>query len=266
MNKFDVFIPIAPKDLFRIKLILKYLRLNVDLINNIHICTPCKIDKISDFDNIIYHTDKDILPYVKPSNWKFRPNWIFQQFLKLFQNVTETEFFLTLDSDTVIVNKLDFFEKDTPIWYYGKDQNESQYHKFNKVMFGLEKKATHTYIGDIGFFKKSVIEDFLKYTKLTPEEIINKSYDVVDVSCHISEFELYGNFLETYHTNLYKVKQLKSLHKGKFQHNPYLSNWDKDEVIKLINEGKNSGCDVVNMHSWCIASHDWNDKHIKFEN
>jgi hypothetical protein len=265
MNKFDVFLPVAPKDLFRIKLIIKYLLLNVDGINNIHICTPSKIDKLSDFSNIYYHTDKEILPYVIPSNWKFRPNWIFQQFLKLFQNVTETDYFLTLDSDTIIVNKLNFFENDIPIWYYGKDQNEIQYHKFNKLMFNLDKLAEHTYIGDMGFFKKSIIEDFIQFTKLTPSEIINKSYDIINVGCHISEFELYGNFLELKYKNLYKTKQLKSLHNGKFQYDPYKCNWSKDEVINLINEGKNNGCDVVNMHSWCIASHDWNeDKHIKF--
>lgn len=262
MQKFDVFIPIAPKDLFRLKLVLKYLILNVHDINNIHICTPSPIDKIEGY-NVKYHLDSDILPYVTPQRWKFRPNWILQQFLKLFQNVTSTDYFLTLDSDTIIAKKLNFFENKKPVWFYGKDQDEQQYHKFNKRMFNLEKLANHTYIGDMGFFNKTIIQSFVDYTKRSVNDIIEESYGIISHDCHISEFELYGNFVEKYYTDFYKTKQLKSLVRGKFQNNPYTTNWERDEVKQLIQEGISGGYDVVNMHSWCIASHAWNDNKIQ---
>lgn len=258
-QKIDVFLPIAPKDLFRSRLVIKYLLRNVSDIATIHICTPTPILPIfetGEYD-IRYHLDREILPYVTPQKWKFRPNWILQQFLKLFQNVTKTEYYMTIDCDAIITNRLELFEENRPIWYYGYDQCEPQYFEFNKKMFNLDRKATHTYIGDIGFFNKNIIQHLVNYVNLTPQQIIEKSYDIISHNCHLSEFELYGNFVEMFYPGLYKPKRLKYLSTGKLQSDPYDTNWSLDEILQLIQRGSSEKYDIVNMHSWCIPSHTW---------
>jgi len=260
-QKIDVFLPVAPKDLFRSRLVIKYLTRHVNNINNIHICTPTPVLPIFEKNeleyNVQYHLDSEILPYVVPQKWKFRPNWILQQFLKLFQDVTNTDYYITIDSDVIVTNQLNFFENTNPIWYYGEDQCESQYFNFNKSMFNLPRKASHTYIGDIGFFNKNIVKHLIEYSGLTKEQIIEQSYNIITNTCHLSEFELYGNFIETFYPDLYITKRLKALKNGKFQFNPYETNWNLEETLQLIQKGTIEKYDVVNMHSWCINSHSW---------
>jgi hypothetical protein len=271
--KIDAFIPCAPKDLFRIKLVIKYMLENIKEINDIHICTPTKITPIAIDTPIYYHLDFDILPNVQPFNWKFRPNWIYQQFIKLFQNVTNTEYYFTLDADTLIIKKLPLFENNKPIWYRGYDQTDGitdnipicpQYRAFNNIFFPNYDPTLHkhTFISDMNLFNKKFINEIMNYINLTPSQLIEKSYKITSVKCHIAEPEFYGYFIFKKYPDYYIYKKINQKQSGKLQYNPYDCNWTQQEVKNIIENAKNENYDVISMHSWCIPSHNWNDNTI----
>lgn len=254
-EEFDAFLPCAPKDGIKLKFMVEGLIKNAIGLKDIHICTPKPIEKLDIDYPIYYHTDREVLPNINPFMWKFRPNWTFQQFLKLFQNVTNTEYYVTVDIDSVLSRPIHFFEDGHPVWHVGWRQNHLPYFLFNQYVMGLEKVKDHTYICDMNFFNKAIINQMIDVSGYTLDEFINVSYQIISGGCHIAEPEIYGNFAEKYYPGLYKYKKAKQYKFGKdHSANPNDVPWTVDEIKELI-KGKED-YDMVQMHSWCISNGD----------
>lgn len=251
---FDAFIACAPKDAIKLPFTLTNLIKNAKGLNKIHVCTPKPIGPIDINFPIVYHLDKNVLPSVDPMKWKFRPNWIFQQFLKLFQNVTTTEYYLTLDVDTILSNKFTFFENNHPIWNVGWRQNHLPYFLFNKYILNLNKNTNHTFICDMNFFNKKIINQMLDIYGITLDAFVNKSYELITSGCHIAEPEIYGNFIEKYYPGLYTYKYPKQYVHGKdHSSDPNAVPWTLKEIQDIIEKYSTQGYDMVQIHSWCAS-------------
>ena len=162
LNKLDVFIVCAEKDYVKLPYCINALKENVEGIEDIHVCSPSKIE----LDGIIWHHEEDILK-VDKSRIAHRPNWIYQQFLKLFQDVTKNDFYMTIDADTIINRPLKMFEGDNPVWYYGWNQSHTPYYKYNAEMLGYERAVNHTFLADMNFFNKEIIKEMLNRFEYT---------------------------------------------------------------------------------------------------
>jgi hypothetical protein len=254
-KEFDAFLPCAPKDMIKLKYMLRGLIKNAKGLKSIHICTPKSIPEFEVDFPIYYHLDREVLPNIDPLRWKFRPNWCFQQFLKLFQEVTTTDYYLTVDIDTTLNRPMTFFDGDNPIWYEGWRQNHLPYFLFNKYMLELDKVADHTFICDMNFFNKTIINEMLRKYDMTVEEFAEKSFDITSASCHIAEPEIYGNFVMKNYPDLYKIKKAKQFHTGKdHSNNPNAVPWTEKEIIELLKDKEDY--DMVQMHSWCAGFED----------
>lgn len=245
---YDLFIPVAPKDEIKLQYVIEYANKNLQY-KKIYICSPHAItNKITDA-NINYINDKDVLDISDKSFISFRPNWTYQQFLKLFFNFSESEYYFALDADTIIMKPLPLFENTHPIWYYGWKQNHFPYFLFNKKLFNLNKNLEHTGIGDLGLFNKNIIKTFLNYTgQNSGIELLKKIGNKLNVVFHFSEYETYANFANQYYPNLYKFKHLEQLNCGKDLN--LGQDWtDKD--IKLTIE-QNNNKSILSLHSWKI--------------
>lgn len=255
---FDVFLVCAMKDVVKLPFVVKSVIRHVVNLNKIYICTPKPIDKLDIDYPIEYYTDKKVLN-IDPYMWKFRPNWIYQQMLKLFQNITETNFYLTVDCDNIFVKDIRFFnEKNRPVWYKGWDQNNQQYYNFNSTMFNLNKTVNHTFIADMNFFNKTVIQYMLETHNMTVKSFLNKSFDITNITCHISEAELYGQFVSKYLPGMYEIKNLKQFNNGKHNDNPNAVIWNKNEINETLNKYVSGDYDVIQFHTWCLGvSNDW---------
>lgn len=255
---FDVFLVCAIKDVVKLPFVVNSIIKYVLNINSIHICTPRPIDNLNIDFPIYYHTDKNVLD-IDPLKWKFRPNWIYQQMLKLFQNVTDSNFYLTVDSDNVFTNTISLFnDKNRPVWYKGWDQNNQQYYNFNTKIFNLPKTADHTFIADMGFFNKHAIKYMLHVNNMTVEDFLNKSYEIINASCHISESELYGQFAATYLPGMYEIKNLKQFKNGKHDDDPDAVIWSDREIKETLARYGAKEYDVVQFHTWCLGfNNDW---------
>ena len=247
-EKYDVFIPVHHKDQNKLEYVVKrvFEFLNPD---KIYICSPSNIEKIKD-NNIEYVLDAEVLDHDR-QNIGFRPNWTYQQFLKTFQNITDNDYYISLDSDILINRKIKFFEDNHPIWYYGWKQNHFPYFLFNKKNFKLNKSLNHTGIGDIGFFNKKITKSFIDYTGLSSaKEILTRIGPYMNTVFHFSEFETYANFSNTYYENLYKFKPIKQQNNGKDLNKG--ENWDSNSLENIDKESRLVDADVISIHSWLI--------------
>jgi len=245
---YDLFIPVAEKDELKLKYVIEYAKANLDA-KNIFVCSPHTIkNKILD-SCITYINDKDVLDIPDKSFVSFRPNWTYQQFLKMFFNQSASEYYFALDSDTIILKKLNLFEDKQPIWYYGWKQNHFPYFHFNKNTFNLNKSLNHTGIGDLGLFNKKVTKSFLDRTGcLTAKSLLKKIGPNLNVVYHFSEYETYANFVNEFYPGLYKFRHLEQINDGRDLNQGH--DWNSDDIKLSIEKAKKTDKSILSIHSW----------------
>jgi hypothetical protein len=247
---FDLFIPVASKDEIKLPYVIEYANKHLKH-KKIFVCSPHNItNRITD-SNITYINDKDVLDVSDRSFISFRSNWIYQQFLKLFFNQSESEYYFALDADTIITKSLPLFENEHPIWYYGWKQNHFPYFLFNKKFFNLDKSLNHTGIGDLGLFNKNITQTFLNYTGAkTPVDLLKIIGPKTNVVFHFSEYETYANFCNTYYPDLYVFKHFEQQNSGRDLNQGL--DWTQKDIITTIENNKNSNKSILSLHSWKI--------------
>lgn len=247
---YDLFIPVAPKDEIKLQYVIDYANKNLQH-KKIYVCSPYTItNKITD-SNVQYINDKDVLDVPDRSFISFRPNWIYQQFLKLFFNFSESEYYFALDADTIITKPLALFEDKHPIWYYGWKQNHFPYFLFNKKFFNLDKTLDHTGIGDLGLFNKNIIKTFLSYTgQNSGKELLQKIGSKTNAVFHFSEYETYANFANKHFPGLYLFKHLEQRNCGRDLNQG--QQWTNSDIESIIEQNKDSQEKVLSLHSWLI--------------
>lgn len=249
--KFDVFVCCAEKDYIKLPYVIKAIQDNVVGYTGIYVSTPTGIELTPHADNVYFLKDMHVLNIDKMA-WKYRHAWIYQQFLKLFQNVTFHDYYLTIDADTIINKKLKFFdEKDNPIWYLGSDSNHTPYFNFQQQMIDIGKVYPHSFVADMNFFNKNIIQEMLFKNNMTFDTFLLKSQQIIDDRCYPAEPELYGSYVVIRHPGLYTIKQLKNNCSGKEQNNIYETIYTDAELSESIEAMKNTDYDIFSLHSWC---------------
>lgn len=252
---FDIIILSHNKDYNKLPYLIESVKNNVIGFKDIHIISPDKIiDKI---EGVYYHTDKEALPFNAETNklwdeWvksnsftRQKPNWILQQFIKLFNVVTKNDY-LIIDSDIIFIKKIDVVENEKPNFFLGRNQYNREYFTFMKNILSLEKMNDWSFICELMLFKKNIINDMLNnHFKGDYNEFIKQSIRLINNNCFISEFELYGNYVMKKFPNEYNFKKINCSLDGKH------SEWDDKDILKNIEYYKNSEYDVITIHSWC---------------
>lgn len=248
LPEYDVFIPCAEKDFSKLPYVVnsvhRYLKPK-----QVYVCVPDDVYDQVEVKGFTLIKDSDVLdPSIKESI-TFRPNWTYQQFLKMFQNVTSCDMFLTVDADTIFCRSVDLFDRhDIPIWYYGASQNHRPYFALMEQEFSLKKELFHTGIGELGFFDKREVKRFLNHVNCKSGlELLERIAPKLTPTYHFSEFETYANFSR----DNYIFKQLHQYSYGRSIDDPKTVNWTGEEVQNLITalEGKT---DTLHLHSWKI--------------
>lgn len=254
---FDIFLCCAKKDYVKLPYIVKAIENNVPDYENIYICTPTNINIGIQKDNVFYYLDKDILD-VDPLLWKYRPTWIYQQFLKLFQKVSKNDYYVTIDTDNLINRTLPFFSKEgKPIWYSSVPHNHLPYFRFQEKMLGFGRVFEHSFVADMNFFSKDKINEMLIRGGYTLETFILKSQEVIDNTCYPAEPEIYGGYMYKYHPDFYDFRKLKTIVRGKHQENPLDTLYTNKEIEDIMENSKNLDYDVITLHSWCVNNSIW---------
>jgi hypothetical protein len=240
--KFDIFITATEKDFNKLPFVVDSIYrfcLNLQDLDQIYICSP----NGTKFPFGISVKDSDVLSFDR-ERIKYRKNWCFQQFLKLFQNVTKNDFYYTIDADTIWNQPFELFSNGVPVWYIGWSQRNQPYYSFNSMMFPNTFEPRSTYLADMNLFSKSVIRNMLHKFSYTQESFIDKACDIITEYCYPSEADIYGNYLYNFNVP-YCYKHLKTICNGKDRY------WEDSEIGDYINQMRLSNYDTFSMHSWC---------------
>uniref|UniRef100_A0A6M3LY57 Nucleotide-diphospho-sugar transferase domain-containing protein n=1 Tax=viral metagenome TaxID=1070528 RepID=A0A6M3LY57_9ZZZZ len=249
---FDIFLPCAPKDFNKLPFCVNAIGKYIKEFDKIYICVPKDIpadikNKIKVKYKLVY--DSEVLP-IDRNDWKFRPNWLFQQHVKLFQEITQ-DWYLTIDSDIIVNREMKFFEKNKPIYYMGQDQFFCPYFIFQTLMIGLPKVNDHTYVADMNLIYRPIINEILERNGYNRMSFIKKSQEITDKWCCMGEPELYGSYVKKYYPNMYIERKLKQYpYGGRPQKNINELKWNENEIKEMMEKTKNIDVDVLSIHSW----------------
>jgi len=215
---FDLFIPVALKDLPRLPWVIESAHRYIEGWDELHICTAdpllpsggCWMTLFAEATDkpIKLWSDAEVLPWKGQS--PYRPNWVHQQALKLWQTVTPHDWYVTLDADVIINRTLRFWQNDRPVWYIGHDQNHEPYYRFNEKVLGYRRRLPHTCLADMNFFCRTYTYELLERHKAA----FMHAHEFIDAECHPSEADLYMNYMATEHTGLYELRRLRTAWQG----------------------------------------------------
>lgn len=245
---YDIVIVAHEKDFHKLKYCVQYACENL-IFDEIHLILSerenfLEKNSLEQFNKpIFYHKETDILKIDK-NRIKFRPNWIYQMYLKMFQNVTKNDNFLVIESDAIINSKLNFFENNKTIFHLGFDQNNTPYYNFNKKMLNISREYNYSFISELMMYNKNIINDMiLKSDCLNLNDFLEKSYEIINEDCYPADYELYGNFYYKYYFDNFGVKNVITSQNRKYNGKSFTEH----EIKKLIND--NSVCDIITHHS-----------------
>jgi hypothetical protein len=243
---FDILILIARKDFNKLEFVVKSIIRNIEGFHNIYCVSNIPIPNNFRADGVQYFVEDEVTDFDSFNiHMVNRRGWYKQQIIKLFQGIT-TDNYLVIDAD-VFINKPIEINTVHPTFWLGKDQYHLSYFQFMKEVCGLDKVYKHSFISEIMFFKRGVIQYFLdslhinkyEFFKLYTDEI-NKLND----QSSFSEYELYGNYVTKNWPDLYQYKQIKTISTAKKRE------WTDDEIREYIHIYSRSNYDLITMHSW----------------
>ena len=255
----EAVIPAAPKDYVKLPYVLPGL-FNTGHIGHIHIITPQPAQltyrRVRADKRVSLHADQDVFPF-DYSKYTYLPNWLYQQFLKLFQNVTKPGWFVVSDADTILMKKIDFFtdEKHKPqngfprmFTTKGKHKRIQAYDDFNGFLFGEHPRPAVPVLNNIALYHTDVIEGMLQFLEMDRFELADKVFSNARPQFYPAEAEMYAAYyvMSAYiYPFTYLMHPLANQPTGKYGSEKY----NEKEVIHIL---KNAWpeADTVCIHNW----------------
>lgn len=240
MLNYDVVIPCAQKDYIKIPYCIDSLVNLSPTPSGIYVVSKDKVR----LSGVTWIDEKTAIP-INSSDINYRrPNWIYQQILKMTQDFTINNY-LCIDSDLIINKELKIFDKQGRPNYFisSQKQNHKPYFNFMDKVWNLKKLVDFSFISDITFFNKSILKEFIP----SSEWLLEKCNKFLSEDCLIGEPEIYGNYITgTYGRNSYNTVDIKVAMYGKYMPDLY----DSVEIEKIIDKEKNTSNNIIAMHSW----------------
>lgn len=246
MPDVELFIPCAPKDYIKLSYVLDSVERCLPEITAAHITTRERIEPLGSFSfPVIYHLDREILDY-DYTRFQFRPTWVYQQFLKLFQTVTPTDWYLVMDADRFVNHPLQIFNGEKPVMFLRDiDEANDWYFCYTEKMIGTGKVFDHTFLSECTLYYRPLIEDMLIAADLTYKEWLNKSAEIINATCCIADAELYGTWAYSQQPDLYEYRILRDNMRGKY------GDWTAAEIeAYILDMAARDDVDFFTAHSW----------------
>jgi len=243
----DLIIPAAPKDYNKVRYVISQAREHVNL-DTVHVVVP-EPDKIQiGFDDVFVHADDDVLPYDR-DEMSFRPNWVFQQFLKVFQDVTPNDWYLVLDADVFPAKRMPLWSDDgKPILNLGRDQYYEPYFSFNEEMLGFGKVYNWSFLSECTLYSKTLVREMLTHCGLTLDGFWTKAVEMTARGCRMADSELYGSYVYRQHPGVYDIRNLTVHLGGRYGSRQY-TDGEIEKEIKRMKRDKPE-VDIFSLHSW----------------
>jgi hypothetical protein len=237
---YDLVVLCHPKDYVKLEFcISSCLKFSNPKPDGIYIVSPDEIRS----EGITHIHDNDAISIKKENINYRRPNWIYQQLIKLCQDFTKNDHYLCVDSDLIFNRDFHLFDGEKAKFFISdRDQKHDPYFSFMKMAYDLSRQVGFTFINDFMMFDKAICRQIVPDI----EQFLGLCNDNVSDECLLSEFELYGNYVTKHHPELYTFKNTKTQTNGRFAHQP----WSKEEIINLLEANVDKDIDLFTIHSW----------------
>jgi hypothetical protein len=246
---YDIVIVSHEKDFNKIKFVVEYAEKNLSDFDSIHLIltekefTELQLVKDKTTRPVFVHKEQDVIK-LDFDRVHYRPNWIYQILLKMFQDVTLNDKFLILESDGIVNKELTFFEDNKTVFYLGLNHNvHYPYFRFNESL-NIKKKYPHSLISEVMMYDKKMIKKLLEHCNCeTKEDFIEKYiYNNLTHECYPADYELYGNFLYNFYPDEILFKNYRYSLNG--NNRPF----SDSEITEVIEMKKFS--DYISFHTW----------------
>ena len=220
----DVVIPVVPKDLDILPTCIEGLRRNfANVLGGIYLVAP-ENDKIRAFaqaqglnfvlESSVLGFDKSYIAY-RDKNGNDRSGWIFQQLLKLSGAVGENRYFITIDSDHILLAPHTFLADDGNLVFYMSKEFYYPYYLTYKHFCNRFPYSRYSYVSHKMIFDKNILASFRDFIESKAGGV--KWYDaLIDFlkqhkNCSLSEFEMYGHYHSSKYRVLWRQKELSKV-------------------------------------------------------
>ena len=236
MKSYDVIIPAASKDYVKLRHCVDGLDNLIEKPSNVFIISKKRVN----IPGTQWVSEEEAVGFYPERITCYRNTWIYQQLIKLCQNVT-SDWYLSVDSDLILRKPIHVFKDDNPVfWSNSSPQRHMPYFVFMAKFFGMTSFHDSTFICDMMMFNRQVCQDIVK-DKDKFIEMINGS---VNKDCLLSEFELYGNYVKKHNSYPYSFANLNTTLYGRCSSLVYTY----QELTDIINSDTVS--DAIAIHSW----------------
>ena len=155
---------------------------------------------------------------------KMRVGWYYQQFIKMafaLSRYCDTDYYLSWDSDTIPLRKIDFFNENGNPFFTMKLEHHKPYFSAIERLLGITNTNNRSYIAENMLFNKDIMvelisriqsNNLLKGTSWYEKIIYALEPETVSPMA-FSEFETYGNYCFNFHPLVYEERMLPSFRK-----------------------------------------------------
>ena len=237
MQKFDLVIPALEKDAKKVLSNIEYFRKNISYKKIVFIgdgnvkkmvleLNSKDIDFINEnyiMTNLNLNTIKELVK--KRGGNPSHAYWYFQQFLKIgYCYNCKDDYYMTWDSDTVPVRKIDFFDENGKPYFDLKTEYHKPYFETDEKLLGIGRQIKKSFIAEHNFFRvdymKEMINDIMKNNKIEGNIFYEKIINAIDIKdldySGFAEPEIYGTYVLVKHPETYSLRNWKSLREGIF--------------------------------------------------
>ena len=213
--KFDIVIPVGPKDKEIIYKQIEYTKKNVLGYRNIYLITDDTTLNINGCINVLEKRFPfDINDIVKHHTLSERNGWYLQQLLKLYAGKVIRgilDHYLVIDADTFFLKPTSFFENELPLYNYGDEYNEP-YFKHMKMLHSSFVKIEQNKSGICHhmLFNKHYVNELTQLIEDThDDDFFNCFLKFVEyIPAGASEYELYFNYILKNYSDKIKIRRL----------------------------------------------------------
>jgi hypothetical protein len=236
---YNIIIPVIYRDYSFLKTTVRYVN---------HFLTPRKVYIITDIrfkrflpkeilnDNTFFVIDENALLegltqetikklFVKLGRTKIGPGWYFQQFLKMafaLSDYCDTDYYLSWDSDTIPLRRIDFFNERVKPYFTMKTEHHEPYFVAIERLLGIIKTNSRSYIAENMMFNKSIMIELINKIQSNKQidgdmwfEKIIYAIEPESISpMGFSEFETYGNYCFNFYPDFYQERTIPSFRAG----------------------------------------------------
>lgn len=153
----------------------------------------CFVDETS----VLGYDARSLHVTIEPSG-RDRSGWIFQQLLKLSGRIGESDYFLTLDSDHILLRPHTFLTEELRTVFYGSREYHAPYYENMLRLLGLKADSRLSYVAHKMLFSRQQLAELRRAIEerqgMPWDRAIVASLDW-SVFSGFSEFELYGNYM-----------------------------------------------------------------------